>query len=407
MSKRVRKKPQSVAARLRFLAPHIDGFKTWLHDHGYRPATIVELVRLLACWADWMQAAGFGLTTISAGFEASAAVFQGCKTIRAPRAAATLFIRYLQEQGTLPEPRKSPSPAETWPILAAFRAWMRSQRGVVDSTLDTYQSTLVDFLKVLGDDPKAFTAQAVRAFVLDRARAHSRGRAQSVAVATRAFLRFLVATGQCPVGRDYAVPGFANWQLASTPCFLDAADIDRVIAACDGEERLRDKTIILLLARLGLRASEVANLTLAQIDWANGRITVAGKSRREEWLPLTQEVGDAMIAYIERARSRFSPLHSSRRSAARPISAQQLRRSGPRRRKHRPPGIAVLGMSPGSRVSSMPRTLHTKCRWRICSLHANRDRSPTSTAETNSPASLMPPPSSGGKSPIPCVGSSM
>ena len=338
MSKRVRKKPQSVAARLRFLAPHIDGFKTWLHDHGYRPATIVELVRLLACWADWMQAAGFGLTTISAGFEASAAVFQGCKTIRAPRAAATLFIRYLQEQGTLPEPRKSPSPAETWPILAAFRAWMGSQRGVVDSTLDTYQSTLVDFLKVLGDDPKAFTAQAVRAFVLDRARAHSRGRAQSVAVATRAFLRFLVATGQCPVGRDYAVPGFANWQLASTPCFLDAADIDRVIAACDGEERLRDKTIILLLARLGLRASEVANLTLAQIDWANGRITVAGKSRREEWLPLTQEVGDAMIAYIERARSRLptprlfitdaAPIQPLTRVAVRCVVRRALGRAG-------------------------------------------------------------------------------
>jgi integrase/recombinase XerD len=107
------------------------------------------------------------------------------------------------------------------------------------------------------------------------------------------------------VGRDYAVPGFANWQLASVPRFLAANDIDRAIAACDGEGRLRDKAIILLLARLGLRASEVANLKLADVDWRNGRIAVAGKSRREEWLPLTQEVGDAMIAYIERARARL------------------------------------------------------------------------------------------------------
>jgi integrase len=147
----------------------------------------------------------------------------------------------------------------------------------------------------------------VRAFVLKRAAPHGRERAQSIAVATRAFLRFLVATGQCRLGLDHAVLGFANWQLASTPRFLDLDDIDRIIAACGGEDRLRDKAVVLLLARLGLRASEVANLTLAQIDWANGRLTVAGKSRREEWLPLTQEIGDAMIAYIERARSR-SPI---------------------------------------------------------------------------------------------------
>jgi integrase len=115
-----------------------------------------------------------------------------------------------------------------------------------------------------------------------------------------------VATGQCPVGRDYAVPGFANWQLASVPKFLGADDIDRTTAACEGEGRLRDKAIILLLVRLGLRASEMADLKLADVDWRDGRITVAGKSRREEWLPLTQEVGDAMIAYIERARPRLS-----------------------------------------------------------------------------------------------------
>ena len=108
------------------------------------------------------------------------------------------------------------------------------------------------------------------------------------------------------MGRDYAVPGFANWQLASVPKFLAADDIDRAIAACEGEGLLRDKAIILLLVRLGLRASEVADLKLTDVDWRNGRIAVTGKPRREEWLPLTQEVGDAMMAYIKRARPRLS-----------------------------------------------------------------------------------------------------
>ncbi|WP_271623407.1 tyrosine-type recombinase/integrase [Bradyrhizobium sp. CCBAU 11430] len=164
---------------------------------------------------------------------------------------------------------------------------------------------LVDLLKAVGDDSKAFADHAVRAFVLERAKPHSRGRAKTIATSTRAFLRFLVATGQCPAGRDYAVPRFANWQLASVPRFLAANDIERTIAACEGKSRLRDRTIVLLLARLGLRASEVANLKLTDIDWRNGRLAITGKSRREAWLPLTQEVGDAIIVYLEQARPRL------------------------------------------------------------------------------------------------------
>lgn len=329
MSKRKQKRKQakSVEVRLRFLGAHIEGFRRWLRRNGYRSTTIVEVVRLLACWAEWLQAAGFALDNILAAFNASAPVFKGRKTTRAPRGAAALFIRYLREQGTLLSPPKPPSATEIWPILGAFRTWMRSQRGVTASTLDTYQTTLVDLLKLLGDDPKAFTAHAVRAFVLERAKPHSRGRAKTIATSTRAFLRYLVATGQCPTGRDYAVPRFANWQLASVPRFLVAEDIERVVAACEGESRLRDRAIVLLLARLGLRASEAANLELTHIDWKNGRIAIAGKSRREEWLPLTQEVGDAIIAYIEQARPRLptSRLFSSDLAPIRPLTRVAVR----------------------------------------------------------------------------------
>ena len=332
------KKPQSVDDRLRWLATHVYGFKIWLRKKGYREVTITEVVRLLACWAEWGRTAGFDLDTVGAGFDASAAVFKGGRTARAPRGAAALFIRYLREQAIIPTPVRSPSAEETWPLLAAFRDWMREQRGVAASTLDTYQSTLIDLLTELGDDPNAYTARAVRAFVLDRAKPHGRGRAQGIAVATRAFLRFLIAAGQCTRGLDHAVPGFANWQLASTPRHLDAVGIDRVLAACDGEDRLRDKAVILLLARLGLRASEVANLMLAHIDWTNGRLIVAGKSRREERLPLTQEVGDAIIAYIEHARPRvptprlfitnIAPILPLSRIAVKCIVGRALQRAG-------------------------------------------------------------------------------
>jgi site-specific recombinase XerC len=200
-------------------------------------------------------------------------------------------------------PKKGGFGARAW-VLAAFRSWMREQRGVADSTLNKYQSILADLLAVLGDGPTAYTAAAICSFVLDRASPHGRGRAQSIAVATRAFLRYLVAQGWLPAGRDHAVPSFASRQLAMTPRFLSDRDIARVLTVCDGEDRLRDRAVILLLARLGLRASEVAHLDFEQIDWADGRVTIAGKARREERLPLTQEVGDAIIAYIERSRPR-------------------------------------------------------------------------------------------------------
>jgi site-specific recombinase XerD len=304
MAKYKRKNPESVADRLRWLAPHVEGFTAQLGQSGYSAATITELTRLLACWAERMRNAGFDIDNIETGL-AALGVFRGGRTARAQGAAA-LFIAYLRRHGVLPPIVPQARPEEVWPVLAAFRSWMREQRGVADSTLNRYQLILADLVALLGDDPAAYTAAAIRSFVLDRASPHGRGHAQSIAVATRAFLRYLVAQGRLPAGRDHAVPSFASWQLATTPRFLSDRDIARVLAVCDGEDRLRDRAVILLLARLGLRASEVAHLNFEQIDWADGRVTIAGKARREERLPLTQEVGDAIIAYIERSRPRVA-----------------------------------------------------------------------------------------------------
>lgn len=305
MPKQKRRHWNSVESRLHFAKPYADGFENWLQDHGYTPSTIEERVRLLAGWADWMHAAGFSLDNILEGLAASAAVFKGKKSIRAYAGAGRLFICFLQDQAMLPRSAPPPSLAEQWPILGAFCSWARQHRGIAHSTLDLWQRSIIDMLNVLGEDPKAYTAAALRAFMLERAKRHKIPRLKTYASAIRSFLRFLVATGQCPAGREYALPPIANWQLASVPKYLVAEDVERAIAACAGERRLRDRAIVLLLARLGLRAGEVANLEITDIDWRNGRLAICGKSRRAEWLPLTQEVGDAIVAYLERARPRL------------------------------------------------------------------------------------------------------
>lgn len=305
MTKRKRRHRRSVDVRINWLQPHVDGFRSWLGRRNYSPATITEVVRLLALWTDWARASGFDIETLASAFSTSASVFGGSKSARAPKGAAALFIVYLREMDILP-PEYQPSLHDTWPELAAFRCWMQEQRGTKDSTLDLYEHIIAGLLEKLGTNPASYTVAAIRGFVLERASGVGRWRTQAIAVATRAYLKYLVANEQCPIGRERAVPRFANWQLASTPRFLAGAEIDCLIDACSGEERVRDRAVILLLARLGLRAGEAANLTFDQIDWAAGQIVLAGKSRREERLPLTQEIGDSILAYIERQRPRIA-----------------------------------------------------------------------------------------------------
>lgn len=345
MPRRSIKTWRRVDARLYFAAPYVDGFKDWLLHNGYSPATIAEVVRLLANWLDWASNAGFGLADLSAALDASRAAYKASRhklpyprSARAPSGAAALFIRYLRHQGTLPAEVPARPAVEIWPILAQFRTWMGKHRGLANSTLDQYQREIIGLLHTLGDDPQAYTAEALRAFVLQRSQPQGTGHAKNVVGATRAFLRYLVAMGCCPPGREHAIPSVTSWRLSSLPRFLGSEDVERVIAACDGADRLRDKAVVLLLSRLGLRAGEVAALQLQDIDWHNARIAVRGKPRRRDWLPLTQEIGDAILEYVQHGRSplastelfttSIAPLQPLSRIAVKCLVSRALDRAG-------------------------------------------------------------------------------
>ena len=167
----------------------------------------------------------------------------------------------------------------------------------------------MQLVTALGDNPSAYTAKTIRDFLLEATAPHSRAYAISTAVAVRAFLRYLTAIGQVSPELRYAVPTFANWKLETVPRHLKEQDVDRVIAACSPDERSRDRAIVLLLARLALRAGEVARLQICDIDWRNSRLLVSSKNRRTDRLPLTQEVGDAILHYLEHERPRSTDPH--------------------------------------------------------------------------------------------------
>src|SRR5271166_2737821 len=296
--------------------------------------------------SDWMLAAGFTAQEFLVGFEAcKLAVEQKQRVLysRGPNhysvTAASVFIRFLQHQGELPLPATPPSASDLWPLLGEFRSWMRKHRGLTDTTLDVYDGILAGLLDALGDDVRDYSAEALRAFVLDRARPHGIYRAKSIVVAVRSFVRFLGATGRCSAGMEHAIPGFASWQLTSVPRFLLPEEVERVIDSCSGYLfGIRDRAVLMLLARLGLRASEVAQLKFVDIDWRNGSITVCGKGRRQESLPLPQEVGNAILLYLNQGRpslrapeiftSVLPPIRTLTRAGVTHIVRSALRRAG-------------------------------------------------------------------------------
>jgi len=302
-----------IRERLQFAGPYLDGFTGWLGVQRYADRSIRNLTYTLARWVEWAASRGFNIKTIGKALTASDVFFKakiGGRRKRNPNeeliSVSRLFVRHLRESGVVSQPLESLSPMDRWPRLAQFRRWMRQHRGVMESSLDLWQRHIVKLLETLGSDGSLYTAEAVRGFVLERAKSGGRARARCIACAVRAYLRFLAANGHCPPSLQYAVPRIAHWQLSSVPKYLSASEVDRVIGACEGPGWARDRAIILLLARLGLRSSDVAALRLSDIDWKNARMAVSGKSRRAQWLPLTQEIGEAILAYLKQGRPQRS-----------------------------------------------------------------------------------------------------
>jgi site-specific recombinase XerD len=215
-------------------------------------------------------------------------------------AGARALIEHLRDRGTITSPPPLTQKTEKPALLSGFCDWMRCQRGTQEKTLCAYGRVIEDALDDLGADPGRYDAESIRTFILSRTKGKSRSNAKEVTSVMRMFLRYLIAAGKCRAGMDDAVPTIAMWRLSALPRYLPAGDVERVIACCDRDTPvgLRDRAAVLLMARLGLRAGDVRCMDLCDIDWRYASVRVSGKSHHEVKLPLTQEVGDALLEYI-------------------------------------------------------------------------------------------------------------
>jgi integrase/recombinase XerD len=217
-------------------------------------------------------------------------------------AGARLFLSHLQGVKEPPARNRLLAPAEP-DLLKAFCAWMRERRGTSDRGLYNYSIPIRELIRRIGGDPSALDAGGVRQFVLEQSNG-GRWSARRCRTALRMFLRFLIAEGRCRAGLLGAIPVVPHWRLTSLPRYLLPEDVERLIASCSPTSPVgkRDRAILLLLARLGLRAADIVQMRLGDIDWKGAWIDVSGKSRRQTRLPLTQEIGQAIAAYIQASR---------------------------------------------------------------------------------------------------------
>jgi len=232
-----------------------------------------------------------------------------------------LLLHFLRKQGIC-----AAAPACTTAVdrvTADFAQHLRRNRALAPITVERYTRLTGQFLawrfgqaEVCLHDLRPTDAIA---FVRHESRRLAPSALKGVANALRSFLRFGEFRGEITAALATGVPSVATWTTTPpVPKAIAAAHAQRAIASCDSLTAVgrRDRAVLLLLARLGLRACEIIRLTLDDIDWDQSQLRVRGKGGRESLMPLPVDVGAAIVAYLEHGRPTCEDRHLFLRSLA-------------------------------------------------------------------------------------------
>lgn len=335
------------------LDKYLSGFSVRLETVGYSKSAYAGRLRQARHFAEWILQSRIPVQEIrTVAIERFALHNCQCaiRTKRGNRVAGTgtgdrrrgarHFVDFLRENRVINTSVPTVAP-EVNLQLEGFAQWLNRERGATTETIRRYRQEAGRWIGSLGADPKHFDPKVIRSIVLDQGPARSRSSTRMTVTVLRAFLRFTVSQGLCAPFLLHAVPPAVQRKLSTTPRTIPAATIEDIIASCGATTtvEIRDRAVLLLLARMGLRAGDVWRLRLSDIDWRAGRLRLHGKSRRGTMLPLPQDAGDALLAYIENARpvvsadrvflrtqAPFTPLRSSAEIAG--IVARILKRGG-------------------------------------------------------------------------------
>lgn len=293
------------------LRPFVEAFTSRLLSLGHTRLTVSGYEASARHFGHWLQSAKIAVAEINEDTVRRFARHRCCcpGVRRADRLSAKYvnrarrFVSFLAECGIV-TPWTQDEPRAHDDQVLAFQIWLRRHRGISERTIDRHGRMVMRLLPALGPDPRHYDARLIRQAILGEAQRNSRANLKTMTMALRGYLRYLATQGLCRSGLDHAIPTVPQWRLAALPRYISTAEVERVIASCDITTPMgvRDRAVLLLLARLGLRAGDISGMRLDDIDWSEGTLRVRGKGRREVRLPLPQDAGDAIIDYLRDAR---------------------------------------------------------------------------------------------------------
>jgi len=290
------------------LRPLVQSYINHLVSRGYQTGTIYHREHSARHFCYWLSQSNIAVAQIDdSAVDRFARHKCRCPGYRASKILSTAFVSmvrkfvtFLEDSGVVPCLAPTTDNGE----IQAYLDWLREHRGLSEYTITGRRKLMKQLLPALGPDPRKYDAARLRSLVVAESKRRSAVNAKSIVTALRSYLRYLATQGRCPASLIHAVPTVAHWKHSNLPQSLPAAKVETLIASCDTTTPtgIRDRAILLLLARLGLRAGDIMRLRLDDIDWQHGTLRVCGKGRREANLPLPQDVGDALLKYLTEVR---------------------------------------------------------------------------------------------------------
>jgi integrase/recombinase XerD len=327
------------------LASYAAGYRSWMLERGYARRTVINRLELLGLLSRWLEREGLAPSELTPEQverfleRRRAAGYSRCVSAE----STSLPLGYLRELGVVPTP--VPVEAAVGPLerlLADYRRYLFQERGLCERTvLELYEPTARLFLSGRqvpeGLALQDLSAADVSSFLASEFPKRGVDGARSVASGLRCLLRYLRMVGLIELPLEWAVPGIADLRDRSLPRGLEPAVVAKLLASCDRRRTVgrRDYAVLPLLCRLGLRRSEVARLTLGDLEWRAGELLVRGKGGRLDVLPLPVDVGEAIVSYLRRrprvdSRALFLRVHAPA-GALRPSAVLSIVRAACRR----------------------------------------------------------------------------
>jgi site-specific recombinase XerC len=281
--------------------------REWLAVQGYSTGTIGQVVTVTLWLSAWMDDHGAGLDALDGGLlDQFASGFVPGTPGRAMAACRIPVIRrfFLDP---LSQPARVSAPAVTGSAgaeLDVWGAWQRGQAAITEGVIRNRRGWVAGFVAALADGDavrwECADVAMVNAYIVGRGKGYAPASCSLLVSAMRSLLRWAVATGR--IERDFN-RGILRPPAtrATLPRGLTPDQVEALVAAASPATRVgvRDRAVVITLSRLGIRAGEAAGLTLDDIDWAAGRLTVIGKGQRRLTLPMPADVGQALVAWLQ------------------------------------------------------------------------------------------------------------